>query len=45
VASREVSSDEAKKLKEMSSNPWKVLGTNTHIIRNFDLLLNLFEGL
>jgi DNA-binding ferritin-like protein (Dps family) len=41
----ELSSEEAKKLKEITENPWRVIGTNTHVIRNFDMLLSLFEGL
>ena len=26
-------------------NPWKCRGTNLHVIRNFEYMLSLFEGL
>jgi hypothetical protein len=27
------------------TNPWKCKGSNLHVVRNFEFLLNLFEGL
>ena len=41
----DMSSEEKEKLSILRKNPWKSDGTNLHIVRNFEMILNLFEGL
>lgn len=47
VSAREVEESEARRqeLEGLVQNPWRCKGTNVHVIRNFEFLLGLFEGL
>lgn len=39
------SEEEIEKLKMITENPWNCSGTNLHVVRNFEIILNLFDGL